>query len=105
VQTTNLRLPSRSNSGWTATATATAGTATGIAAAIAAAIVALGLIGPLAAQGATAQSAPLRDGQHDFDFGEGTWHTHITRTPDPFGQPNVTRTLEGTVTSRKVWGG
>jgi hypothetical protein len=52
-----------------------------------------------------AQTVHPREGQHDFDFGEGTWHTHITRTPDPFSQPDVTMTLEGTVTSRKVWGG
>jgi hypothetical protein len=65
---------------------------------------ALCLIWALPTEAISAQS-PLRDGQHDFDFGEGTWHTHITRTPDPFGQPDVTVTLEGTVTSRKVWGG
>jgi hypothetical protein len=59
----------------------------------------------LAAQAASAQAAPPRDGQHDFDFGEGTWHTHITRTPDPFSQPNVTIGIEGTVSSRRVWGG
>ena len=63
------------------------------------------LIWTLAAQAALAQPATPRDGHHDFDFGEGTWHTHITRAPDPFGQPDVTVTLEGTVTSRKVWGG
>jgi len=97
VQTANLKpLP---NSGWAATAVATAVAATATVTAI------LCLTAAGAAQGATAQSVPLRDGQHDFDFGEGTWHTHITRTPDPFGQPNVTMTLEGTVTSRKVWGG
>jgi len=67
--------------------------------------VALCLIWALAAQAATAQPAPSRDGQHDFDFAEGTWHTHITRAPDPFGQPDVKMTLEGTVTRRKVWGG
>jgi hypothetical protein len=54
---------------------------------------------------APAQSAVPRDGQHDFDFGAGTWHTHITRTPDPFSKPNDTITIEGTVSSRKVWGG
>src|SRR6201996_4367674 len=63
------------------------------------------LMGSLTAQMTIAQTKPLGDGQHDFDFGEGTWHTHITRAPDPFGQPNNTVTLEGTVTSRKVWGG
>jgi hypothetical protein len=66
----------------------------------------LGWVGVLCLLGSVAaESGPLREGQHDFDFGEGTWHTHITRAPDPFGQPNVTVTLEGTVTSRKVWGG
>lgn len=69
----------------------------------AAACAALCLLGPLGAQSASAE--PARDGQHDFDFAAGTWHTHITRTPDPFGQPNVTMTVEGTVSSRKVWGG
>jgi hypothetical protein len=59
----------------------------------------------LAAQAAAAQAAAPRDGQHDFDFGAGTWHTHVTLAPDPFGQPDVKVTLEGTVTSRKVWGG
>ena len=66
---------------------------------------ALCLIWALAAQSGTTQPALARDGQHDFDFGEGTWHTHITRTPDPFNQPNVTVTIEGTVSSRRVWGG
>jgi hypothetical protein len=66
---------------------------------------ALGLIWTLAAQAAAPQPAPPRDGQHDFDFGAGTWHTRITRTPDPFSQPNVTMTIEGTVTSRRVWNG
>jgi hypothetical protein len=58
-----------------------------------------------AAAPTAAQATTPRDGQHDFDFGEGTWHTHITRAPDPFNQPDVTMTIEGTVTSRKVWGG
>lgn len=52
-----------------------------------------------------AASAVTRDGAHDFDFAAGTWHTHITRTPDPFDQPKVTMTIEGTVSSRRVWGG
>ena len=26
----------------------------------------------------------VRDGQHDFDFNIGVWHTHIKRMLDPF---------------------
>jgi hypothetical protein len=63
------------------------------------------VIGVLSSWAAIARAATPHDGQHDFDFGEGTWHTHITRTPDPFGHPDITLTLEGTVTSKKVWGG
>lgn len=66
---------------------------------------ALCLLWALSAHPTTPQPAPARDGQHDFDFGEGAWHSQIIMTPDPFSQPNVTITLEGTVTSRKVWGG
>jgi hypothetical protein len=46
-----------------------------------------------------------RDGQHDFDFGEGTRHTHIVRHTDPFEDKSPVIEIEGTVTSRKVWGG
>jgi hypothetical protein len=49
-------------------------------------------------------SAP-HDGQHDFDFGEGTWHTHIVRHLDPFDGKSPVIEIEGTVSSRKVWGG
>jgi hypothetical protein len=72
---------------------------------VAAACAALCGLWALAPQAAVAQPREARDGQHDFDFGAGTWHTHIIRTPDPFGQPEVTVTIEGTVSSRKVWGG
>ena len=47
----------------------------------------------------------VHDGQHDFDFNLGVWHTHISRIVDPFtsGSPSVE--LNGTVTVRKVWDG
>jgi hypothetical protein len=51
-------------------------------------------------------SAPaLRDGSHDMDFNLGTWHTEITRFPDPFGDQSKTVHMAGTVTVRPVWNG
>lgn len=50
-------------------------------------------------------AAALRDGSHDFDFSNGVWHTHITRTLDPFDGGKHQVTMEGTKTSRPVWGG
>ena len=51
------------------------------------------------------QAVAARDGQHDFDFNIGIWHTHIRRVPDPFSSPGNTVELNGTVTVRKVWNG
>jgi hypothetical protein len=45
------------------------------------------------------------DGQHDFDFNIGVWHTHIKRTLDPFAGSAESIELNGTVTVRKVWDG
>ena len=45
------------------------------------------------------------DGQHDFDFNLGVWHTHITRVVDPFASGSPSVELNGTVTVRKVWDG
>jgi hypothetical protein len=53
----------------------------------------------------TAGAATLRDGSHDFDFSKGVWHTHITRTLDPFDGGTHHVTLEGTKTAWPVWGG
>lgn len=47
----------------------------------------------------------LRDGQHDFDFNLGTWHTHIRRIVDPLSGSNQSMELNGTVRVRKVWDG
>ena len=50
-------------------------------------------------------AATARDGEHDFDFNIGVWHTHIRRVLDPLsGSPNSIE-LNGTVTVRKVWDG
>jgi hypothetical protein len=50
-------------------------------------------------------TAAVRDGQHDFDFNIGVWHTHIKRILDPFASSPASVELNGTVTVRKVWDG
>ena len=58
--------------------------------------------------GAAQSAAPptaMRDGQHDFDFNIGVWHTHIKRILDPFASSSDSVELNGTVTVRKVWDG
>jgi hypothetical protein len=47
----------------------------------------------------------VHDGQHDFDFNIGVWHTHIKRILDPFASTSESVELNGTVTVRKVWDG
>ncbi|MBB5338178.1 DUF1579 family protein [Tunturiibacter gelidoferens] len=54
---------------------------------------------------AAPQPASGRDGQHDFDFNIGVWHTHIRRVLDPFAGSSKSMELNGTVTVRKVWDG
>jgi hypothetical protein len=61
-------------------------------------------VAPAAAQGPTASPA-VRDGSHDFDFSPGTWHTHVKRILDPLEGGTHMIELDGTVTTRKVWGG
>ena len=51
------------------------------------------------------QTPAVRDGQHDFDFNIGVWHTHIKRVVDPFASNSESVELDGTVTVRKVWAG
>lgn len=52
-----------------------------------------------------ASGVPMHDGQHDFDFNIGVWHTHIKRFLDPFASNSEAVELDGTVTVRKVWDG
>jgi hypothetical protein len=63
----------------------------------------------IAGQNAWAEAGanpPLeRDGQHDFDFNIGVWHSHIRRTLDPLSGSTQSIDLDGVVTVRKVWGG
>jgi hypothetical protein len=66
----------------------------------------LGITAPGAALPQTpAAAAAVHDGQHDFDFNIGTWHTHINRLVDPFASNSPSVELDGTVTVRKVWDG
>jgi len=71
----------------------------GLATIICVAIPSVGL-----SQTPTSTSA-VHDGQHDFDFNLGVWHTHIKRIVDPFASGSPSVELNGTVTVRKVWDG
>jgi hypothetical protein len=48
---------------------------------------------------------PLRDGQHDFDFEIGRWHTHLKRRLHPLTGSNTWVEMDGTTVVRKVWDG
>jgi hypothetical protein len=58
-----------------------------------------------ASEAGSEQATDVRDGQHDFDFNVGVWHTHLRRMVDPFSSTSASFDLEGTVTIRKIWGG
>jgi hypothetical protein len=64
---------------------------------------------PAAQVAARAASQPplqaQHDGQHDFDFNLGTWHTHIKRLQHPLTASNAWVEMQGTVVVRKVWDG
>jgi hypothetical protein len=51
------------------------------------------------------QSAPARDGQHDFDFNIGVWKTRIKRLRHPLTGSKEWMDVSGTVTVSKVWQG
>lgn len=46
-----------------------------------------------------------RDGQHDFDFEIGTWHTHLKRLLHPLTGSTTWVEYEGTTVVRMVWNG
>ena len=60
---------------------------------------------PALAADASAPVPVVHDGQHDFDFDIGVWHTHIKRILDPFASDSGSMELNGTITVREVWGG
>jgi hypothetical protein len=45
------------------------------------------------------------DGQHDFDFNLGAWHTHINRLAHPLTGSTSWVEMQGAVVVRKVWDG
>jgi hypothetical protein len=58
-----------------------------------------------AAQQAAILPDSQHDGQHDFDFNLGTWHTHIKRLQHPLTGSTTWYEMDGTVVVRKVWDG
>lgn len=54
--------------------------------------------------GGPAASTP-HDGQHDFDFEIGTWHTHLSRLVRPLSGDKTWVDYEGTSIVRTVWNG
>jgi hypothetical protein len=60
---------------------------------------------PQSAPAAAAQAGAMRDGQHDFDFNIGTWHTHIRMLQHPLSGSDTWLELDGTVVVRSVWKG
>jgi hypothetical protein len=53
----------------------------------------------------SAQQAPERDGQHDFDFELGRWNIHLKRLVHPLTGSTAWVEFDGTSVTRKVWDG
>jgi hypothetical protein len=54
---------------------------------------------------AALQTAPPRDGQHDFDFEIGTWKVHLKKLQHPLTGSTTWIEFDGTVAARAVWDG
>ena len=66
----------------------------------------IGVVYPCVGLSQTPTPTPVvHDGQHDFDFNIGVWHTHIKRVLEPFASSSESVELNGTVTVRRVWDG
>ena len=63
----------------------------------------LGLVLIVSAIAALAQENP--DGQHDFDWEFGNWHTHLWRLKQPLSGSNEWLEYDGTTVVRKIWDG
>src|SRR5438132_5003164 len=46
-----------------------------------------------------------QDGQHDFDWEFGKWHTHLWRLKQPLSGSNEWVEYDGTTVVRKIWDG
>lgn len=63
---------------------------------------------PMPGLGQAASESPpgeARDGQRDFDFEIGTWHTNVSLLRNPLSGSDTWVEYEGTTVVRKVWGG
>ena len=60
---------------------------------------------PAAPSTSAPQAAPLRDGQHDFDFEIGSWKIHLSRLEDRLVGSKTWVEFDGTSVTRKVWDG
>jgi hypothetical protein len=49
--------------------------------------------------------APLRDGQHDFDWEFGIWKTHLKRLLHPLTGSSEWASYDGTTIVTRIWGG
>jgi hypothetical protein len=58
-----------------------------------------------AAKATAQETAPERDGQHDFDFNFGTWKTHVSRLLHPLTGAATWVEYDGISVVRKVWNG
>lgn len=67
----------------------------------------LGLFLIVSAGAALAQqnSTTPHDGQHDFDWEFGKWHTHLWRLKQPLSGSNEWVEYDGTTVVRKIWDG
>ncbi|HEY1992140.1 MAG TPA: hypothetical protein VGH71_06720 [Gammaproteobacteria bacterium] len=62
------------------------------------------MAGPVLAETAATPLA-AHDGQHDFDFNVGTWHTHIRYLQHPLSTHETWTRFDGTVVVHPLWGG
>lgn len=60
---------------------------------------------PAQATGVARATLADRDGQHDFDFNLGTWHSHLRRLKSPLAGSSEWIDFDGKVAVRKVWDG
>jgi hypothetical protein len=60
---------------------------------------------PLTSYSGPAADSVARDGEHDFDFNIGAWHTHITRLVNPLSGSHTWAQYDGTHVVRKIWNG
>ncbi|HEX7965289.1 MAG TPA: hypothetical protein VF651_06190 [Gammaproteobacteria bacterium] len=68
-------------------------------------IVALSEATSAAATASGQAAAAARDGQHDFDWESGSWHTHVKRRLHPLTGSDAWAEYDGTSVQSPVWGG